>query len=412
MASKINLRDALSNIFKSKAKKPTAKNQDVFTMVYEPNFSRLGSNTLYSNIIYSATQMKARYFAKLDPRHIRNEDNKVSVISDSSIAKVLRNPNHYQTTYDFLAQAYFMRRKDRTCYIYADYYETKGGETKLNGLYVLLPAVKPVIKEYENGELYYLFDFNGYNSYVPLDYKNVIVWKDNIEDNQYMGGGNYDAQANIDLYTSLEAYHEIKEAIKEAAKIGCMFEGYLKINSYTQGTIGEQNKKLRDEFLTDIKAGKGIPVLDNGAEYQELKRQLKMVDAATLKEIKENALIYEGVTIDVLTGKMTIADKEAFYENHIEPAAISLGQAMSKVFFSQWQTTHGDQIILYPHKVQLMATSEIVSIIQSTISAGVFQIDEYREMLGYAPLPNDEGKQRPRGFNNLDGNNNVGGATE
>ena len=59
--------------------------------------------------------------------------------------------------------------------------------------------------------------------------------------------------------------------------------------------------------------------------------------------------------------------------------------------------------MLYPHKVQLMATSEIVSIIQNTISAGVFTLDEYREMLGYAPLPNDEGLQRPRGFNNLDG---------
>lgn len=414
MARKINFRDALSNIFKGKSKKPVnGSNQDIFTMTYEPNFTRLGSNTLYSSIVYSATQMKARYFAKLDPRHIRNEDNKVSVLNNSDIAKVLRNPNHYQTTYDFLAQAYFMRRKDRTCYIYADYYKTQGGETKLGGLYVLLPAVKPIIKEYENGELYFLFDFNGYNSYVELPYKNVIVWKDNIEDNQYMGGGTYDAQANVDLYTSLEAYHEIKEAIKEAAKIGCMFEGYLKINGYTSGTIGEQNKKLRDDFLVDIRTGKGVPVLDNGAEYVELKRQLKMVDAATLKEIKENVLIYEGVTIDVLTGKMTIQDKEAFYENHIEPAAISLGQAMSKVFFTQWQTTHGDQIILYPHKVQLMATSEIVSIIQSTISAGVFMIDEYREMLGYAPLPNGEGEQRPRGFNNLDGaNNNGGGATE
>jgi len=182
-----------------------------------------------------------------------------------------------------------------------------------------------------------------------------------------------------------------------------MFDGYLKVNSYTAGTVGEQNKKLRDDFLKDIRAGKGIPVLDNGADYVELKRQLKMVDAATLKEIKETALIYEGVTIDVLTGKMTVQDKEAFYENWIEPAAISLGQAMSKVLFSQWQTTHGDQIILYPHKVQLMATSEIVSIIQSTISAGVLTIDEYREMLGYSPLANNEGQARPRGFNNLDG---------
>jgi len=396
----VAIKDTLKNIFKPKSK--NIANKDVFSMVYEPNFSKMGSNTLYNSIIYSATQMKARYFAKLDPRHVRNEDGKTTTLSNSDIARVLRNPNHYQTTYEFLAQAYFMRRKDRTCYIVVDRYETKGGDNKVNALYIMLPNCKPILKEDANG-MYYLFSFDNYTSYVPIEYENVIVWKDNLEDNQYVGGGTYDANANLDLYTNLEAYHEIREAIKEAAKLGCMFDGYLKVNSYTAGTVGEQNKKLRDDFLKDIRAGKGIPVLDNGADYVELKRQLKMVDAATLKEIKETALIYEGVTIDVLTGKMTVQDKEAFYENWIEPAAISLGQAMSKVLFSQWQTTHGDQIILYPHKVQLMATSEIVSIIQSTISAGVFTIDEYREMLGYSPLANNEGQARPRGFNNLDG---------
>lgn len=413
MANKIHFRDALGKIFKPRAAKTTNGFNNVVSMAYEPNFSRFGSNTLYSTIVYSAVQMKARYFGKLEPRHIRNEGGKITSINDSSIAKVLRNPNHYQTTYDFLAQAYFMRRKDRTCYIYADYDKTNGGEKKLNGLYVLLPNAKPILREDANG-LYYLFSFDGYSDYVEFDFNEIIPWKDNIEDQQYMGGGKYDANANIDLYSSLEAYHEIKEAIKEAAKLGCMFDGYLKINGYTNETFGKQNQEIRDKFVEDIRTAKGkIPVLDNGADYQELKRQLKMVDAATLKEIKENALISEGITIDVLTGKMTIQDKEAFYESHIEPAAISLGQAISKVLFSQWQTSHGDQIILYPHKVQLMATSEIVSIIQSTISAGVFMIDEYREMLGYAPLPNGEGEQRPRGFNNLDGaNNNGGGATE
>lgn len=397
-----------SKLFKPKTKKATGFNEAISMAGYEPNFSKFGSNTLYSNIVYNAVQMKCRYFGKLEPRHVRNDNGKITVIDDSSIAKILKNPNHYQTTYEFLAQAYFMRRKDRNCYILADSYKTNGGSIYYTGLYILLPNSKPILKEYDNGDLYYCFSFDGYSHYVELDYKDVIVWRDNLEDNQYMGGGHYDAQAQADLLTNLEAYHTIKETIAEAAKMGCMFDGYLKINAYAADN--DKAQKTRDAFLKDIRENKGgVPVIDNGAEYVELKRQLKMVDAATLKEIKENALISEGITIDVLTGKMTVQDKEAFYENWIEPAAISLGQAMSKVFFSQWQTSHGDQIILYPHKVQLMATSEIVSIIQSTISAGVFKIDEYREMLGYAPLENGEGEQRPRGFNNLDGSNNTGG---
>lgn len=402
----------LTKIFKPRAKKTTSFNDAVSMAGYEPNFSKFGSNILYSSIVYSAVQMKCRAFGKLEPRHIRNENGKITTITDSSIARVLRNPNHYQTTYEFLAQAYWKRRQDKTCYILADSYLTKAGTPYYNGLYVLLPETKPIIKEYPNGELYFVFKFEGYNDYVELDYKDVIVWRDNIEDNQYMGGGKYGDNASADLHSTLEAYHTIKETIAEAAKLGCLFEGYLKINGYAADN--EKNKQIRDTFVKDITTKKGnIPVLDNGADYIALNRQLKMVDSATLHELKENAFIYEGVTLDMLTGNWTTQSKEAFYEIWIEPAAISLGQAMGKVFFSQWQQSHGDQVVLYPHKVQLMATSEIVSIIQSTIAAGVFKIDEYREMLGYAPLENGEGEARPRGYNELDGaNTNTGGATE
>jgi HK97 family phage portal protein len=362
-------------------------------------------------VIYSAVQMKCRFFGKLEPRHIRSEGGKVTTITDSSIAKVLRNPNHYQTTYEFLAQAYWKRRQDKTCYIYADSEKLNDGTRRFNGLYILLPSTKPVIKEYENGELYFVFAFDGYNGEVELEYSKVVVWRDNLEDCQYSGGGKYYDAASADLNSTLQAYHTIKEAIAEAAKIGCMFDGYLKINGYAADR--DKNAAIRDAFVEDIRTASGkVPVLDNGADYVALQRQLKLVDSATLHELKENAFIAEGVTLDMLTGNWTTQTKEAFYENWIEPAALSLGQAMSKVFFTEWQTSHGDYVALYPHKVQLMATSEIVSVIQTTIAAGVFMKDEYREMLGYAPLPNGEGQTMPRGYNNLDGEEtSTGGVT-
>ncbi len=389
----------LSKIFKPKAAKGYISFKDAISMVgYEPNFSKFGKQTLNSAIVYSAVMLKCRTFAKLDPRHIRNEGGKISTITDSSIARVLRNPNNYQTTYDFLQQAYFMRRKDKTCYIFAD----KDTNGSLIGLYILLPTDKPILKEYTNGDLYYVFKFDGYNDYIELDYNEVIVWRDNIEDNQYIGGGKYCENADADLYDTLNAYHEIKQSIKEAAKLGCYFEGYLKINAYAADN--DKAQKTRDAFVEDIRNNKGkLPVLDNGADYVALSRQLKLVDAETLKELKETAYISENVDIDILMGKWSPQTKEAFYEIHIEAAAISLGQAITKVLFTQWQISHGDQIVLYPHRVQLMATSEIVSIIKSTIAAGVFTKDEYREMLGYAPLPNGEGQTMPRGYNNLDG---------
>lgn len=408
-----NLKGWLAELFKPKVKKVNSSFTEMVSMVgYEPNFTSFGRQKLYSSLVLSALHMKQRFFGKLEPRHIRYEGGKTVTVTDSTVARVLRNPNHYQTTYDFLTQAYFMREKDSTCYILADRYKTSGGAWYNENLIVLLPSDKPELHE-ENGELYWVFTFDGWSSPVVFNYNDIIVWKKDNEDNQYMGGGRYSTSANGDLLNSLQAQRTITESVAEASKLGCMFDGLLKVNAY--GGDNEKTQAIRDQFMEDATSNKGkIPVLDNGADYIQVQRQLKMVDGATLAEIKENILIDTGVSIEFLTGKYTTAEKEAFYESHIEPAAISLGQAMAKVLLSRTN----EAIVLYPHKVQLMATSEIVSIIQTTIAAGVFKIDEYREMLGYAPLENGEGEARPRGYNELDGATpqanptDVGGVTE
>lgn len=398
----------LANLFKPKEEKQSRGFTDAITMIgYEPKFTSFGKQALYSSLVLSAIQVQQRFFGKLEPRHIRYENGKSEIVTDSTIAKVLRNPNEYQTTYDFLTQAYFMRERDKTCYILVDRYKTKGGYWYNENLIVLLPSQAPELKE-ENGELYWLMTFEGLREPVIFSYRDVVVWKKDIEDNQFTGGGKYSKGASGDLVHNLEALHTITESVAEASKLGCMFDGLLKINAY--GADEEKTRAIRDKFLDDIRTNKkGLPVLDNEADYVQVQRQLKMVDGSTLKEIKESIVITTGVSIDFLMGKYTTQEKEAFYESKIEPAAISLGQAMAKVMLSR----ANEAIVLYPHKVQLMATSEIVSIITSTIAAGVFTIDEYRDMLGYAPLENGEGNARPRGFNDLDGaKTNIGGVTE
>ena len=402
----------LDKIF-SKGKRPKNANMNLNVSMkgYEPTFTSFGNTILQSDVILSAMHMKARFFGKLDPRHIRIRDDKIELVTDSSVARLLRTPNDFQTTYDFLTQAYFMREKDSNCFIYPDYYISNAGQRIYTGMYILLPICTPIIEQDDSGKLFIRFQFVNPSREVVFPYEDIIVWKKDIEDNQFIGGGRYESMANADLLNSLSAYHTAKEAVAEAAKLGCFLDGIIKVNAYA--AANDKAAEIRNEFIADLKANKsGIAVLDNGADYQNIQRSLKMVDAATLQEIKNNVFLHTGVTMDMLQGKFTEADKESFYENWIEPAAISLGQAMSKAFFSQWQTSYGDQIQLYPKKVQLMSTSEITRVVQSTINAGVFTLDEYREMYGYAPLPNGEGLQRPRGFNNLDGGINKEGDNE
>lgn len=414
-------RGLLKKIFGKSTKGTTAdKLQPVITFKgFQAQYANYNNTILESDLILSAARLKARFFGKLMPKHVREKDSQMLNINDGSIARLLRQPNEYQTPYDFLSQAYFLRELYDNCYIYPQYYVSNAGERIYEAMYILIPQQKPFIFEDNSGKLFIEFIFPSYGEPVVFPLKDIICWKKNYEDDQFLGGGRYTSAANADALTSLNAYQAIKESTANVAEQGGAFDGILKVNAYAADD--EKIQTIRDNFVNDLKNNKnGLPVLDNGTEYINIARQLKTIDAATLAEIKQNLLIHTGVSLEMLEGKFDTKLKEALYENFIEPAAISLGQAMSKCFFSQWQTTYGDKILLYPNKVQLMATSEIVSIIQTTVPAGIFKIDEYREMLGYPPLENAEGQVRPRGYNNLDGstvivdeqtkNDTVGGA--
>lgn len=400
----------LQKIFsKAKPKDNAIYNLNVSMKGYEPQFSSFGKNINYSDIVLSATFLKMRFFGKLEPKHIRVRNNKMETVKDSSVARILDRPNDFQTMYDFLTQAYFMREVYGNCFIYPDYRLSDEKQKIFTGMYILLPAMQPIISQDESGKLFITFEFVNPSRQVMFPLEDIIVWKGNMEDNQFLGGGTFTNMANGDLLTSLQTYQTSKEATAEAAKLGCLIDGVIKVNAYASDN--EKTQKIRDAFIEDLRTNKsGIGVLDNGAEYVNIQRQLKMIDAATLKEIKENILIHTGVSVEMLMGKATLDEKNFLFENFIQPACIGLAQAMSKVFFSQWQTSYGDKIEIYPRKYELLTPDQKIRLIQATIPAGIYTIDEIREMTGYAPLENDEGKARPRGYNNLD--NEIGGVND
>ena len=69
---------------------------------YTPTFTDFGDNIYASDIVVQAIRCKASEFKKLNPRHIKIENGKQSIINDSSIARVLKRPNKWMTTADFL----------------------------------------------------------------------------------------------------------------------------------------------------------------------------------------------------------------------------------------------------------------------------------------------------------------------
>ena len=389
----------LARLFGGGGIKKNKKMQAAARVGYEPTFTDFGDNVLASELVLEAIRLKADFISKLDPRHIRNEDGTQKRIDDSSIARVLREPNAYTITSDFLYKSAFIREVAENTFIYLDYYWTKGGYKFFKGAYIIQPRRWCYYEDEQTGELFIGFKFDGRSDEVIFKYSEIVHWRKHYEDDTYDGGGKYSKDERREVLETLQAYRTICESIAEAAKCACYFDGFIKVNGF--GDELDSIKKIRDDFVKDLRANKEkVPVLDNGAEWVDAKRDLKMVDEKTMGHFTTKILRFTGVSPAMLAGDFTTAQKEAFYERCIESGVISLGQAFTKTAFTKWQKSHGDEIIFYPNKIELMSTTEKINLLGATNAMGVWSVNEVREMFGKPPV--EGGEARPRGYNSID----------
>ena len=368
-----------------------------------PFYTSFGESIYASDIIVQSIRCKANEFKKLNPRHIRTTESGQITVADSDIAQILRRPNEYMTTGDFLEKITILLELNKNVFIYPSYYMTKGGERFYTGLYPLKPSNVEYLTN-DKGDLFLNLRFNnGYETTLPSD--SVIHWKKDYGVNDYFGGGMFGGNDDEGLLTMLQRYDQLTQSIAKAIECSCQINGIVSYNSY----IDDDNLKAeREKFNEDVQSDKsGVLFLDEKLKYTDLKRDVKLVDAETLKFFYDTILRANGTPLAILNGDYTKSQKEAYYEHALEADIKNLGQSMSRILFSKRQASFGNEIVLYPNEIQFMSMENKISALQTGLPAGIFTKDEARELLGYPPLPNGAGQVVPQGYNNLlDENNN------
>ena len=105
------------------------------------------------------------------------------------------------------------------------------------------------------------------------------------------------------------------------------------------------------------------------SEYTPMPRDVKLVDDGTLKFFYDAILRANGTSLAILNGDYTKAQKEAYYEHALEADIKSLGQAMSKVMFSDRESSFGNEIVLYPNDIAFMSMENKLAALQSGLLA-------------------------------------------
>jgi len=159
----------------------------------------------------------------------------------------------------------------------------------------------------------------------------------------------------------------------------------------------------------EVKSDKKEPqttVSDTTSNNTSSKKETTSETQKPTEESKENN-ITEGMTSGLyyeqmasLCNEVGDSEKEAYYEHALEADIKSLGQAMSRVIFSDREAGYGNEIVLYPNSITFMSMENKLTALQVGLPAGIFTKNEARELLGYAPI--EGGDVMPRGYNEVD----------
>lgn len=364
---------------------------------YTPMFTDFGGNIYASDIVVESIRCKANEMKKLDPRHIREKDGRKVVVNDSSIARVLQRPNELMTTADFLEKITILLELNKNSYIYPEYYWTQGGYKYYTALHPLKPRTVTYKVDATNKMFIEMVFASGYT--VTLPASDVIHWRKDYGVNDYFGGSISGGNDNRGLLGILDTYDKLCQGVAKAMECSCQVNGIVRVNTYLDD---EATEKKRQDFVDRLKNNEsGILFADLKTDYTAMPRDVKLIDAETLKFFYQTIARANGASIPILNGDYTAEQKQAYYERALEPDIISLGQAMTKCMITERELAYGNAITLYPSAIIFMSMEHKLQYMNVAVPAGAMKRNEIREMGGFAPV--EGGDDFPRGYNSLDG---------
>lgn len=365
-----------------------------------PVFSQFGQNIYASDVVQMAIDCIATEISKLQPRHIRIDNEGGQTTPKSDINRLFKfAPNPLMTTRDFLEKIIWLLYMNYNCFIYpvlGEATNSRGEKIREYTAFIPLNPTTVTFLQDAANELFIKLDFSGGNSFT-LKYTDVIHLRKKFSVNDIMGGGRNGQPDNKALLKVLEINDTVLQGLGKAIKTSLSIRGILKISTMLDD---DKQKAERKRFEKAINSGEtGILPIDLKGDYIDLKPDPKIIDKETLSFIQDKILNWYGVPVKILSGDFTDEDYQAWYEKTLEPIIISLGQAFSKAIFTTNELNHGNEIIFYHRDMMYLSTKSKLDLIKIAGEQGLLTDDQKLHILGYPPLPDGKGKRRTISLN-------------
>ena len=344
---------------------------------YAPVFTNWGGAIYESEIVRASIDARARHISKLKVET-------VGTANPSLQKKLAQGPNQWQTWSQFLYRVSTILDVNNTAFIVPVFDE----RMIITGVFPVLPTMCSLV-EYD-GEIWLRYQFST-GQYAAVEFKKCAVLTKHQYRNDFFGDSNYP------LRETMQLIHIQNQGIEEGVKNAATFRFMATLNNFSNASdLKKERERFTEANLSTKSESGGFLLFPN--TYKDIKQvdvRPYSIDADQMKQIRENVFNYFGVSEGVLQNSAKNEDLEAFFDGAIEPFAIQLSEAMTKMLFSERERANGSYLIATANRLQYMSTTQKVAMARELGDRGAILIDEIRELFNYSPLPNGAGQVAP-----------------
>ena len=250
------------------------------------------------------------------------------------------------------------------------------------GFFPVLPDKVKLIED-KNKKLWLRYTFrNNQSGIVEFDrcaYLNKHQYK-----SDFFGDNNHALDNTMDLISIQD------QGIKEAVKNSASYRFMARVSNFTSpDDLAEERQRFSRENLSGENGG--LLLFPNTyTDIRQIEANPYNVDTAQMELIQKNVYDYFGVNENIIQGKATSDELDAFFNSAIEPFAIALSEALSRAIYTERERSFGNHVYVNANRLQYMSQTAKVQVARDLGDRGILTINEIRELFNYSPLPNGD----------------------
>ena len=338
---------------------------------YKPVFRDYYGRIYENALIRSAIESKARHISKLKVEFRGEAQQKVK-------NKLKFYPNEWMTWSQFLARCSTILDCTNNLFIVPVY----NNKLEIVGLFPILPEKVELVED-KNKKLWIRYTFaNGQRGAIEFS-KCAYMVKHQYE-NDFFGSNNRVLRPTLDLISVEE------QAVKEAVTNSTTIRFIAQANNF----VSPEDLALERQRFTEYNLkGDSTEMLLFPYQYKDIKQvdvKPYTLDSEMVEKVKDNVFDYFGTNEDIIQGKASNDKLDAYFNAQIEPFAIGMSEALSKMIYTDLERSYDNHVYVASNRLQYMTVSEKVNMAQQLSDRGILTINEIRELFNYDPIPNGD----------------------